>query len=616
MLVARTLELLQNPSRIQKDDIGLLNQEISKYPYIQSLRALLLYATHQYNQEDYKALLSATAAYTTDKKILYQFVNQIDTNLGKVQVVDENYSGNSQTEAGFQEAADAENFTKTEIVDLDHPKAKELVKDEETISFQEVEPLNPEAEVESEDQPKENAQAESDFQEAADAENFTKTEIVDLDHPKAKEQVKDEETISFQEVEPLNPEAEVESEDQTEENSQTESDFKEAVDAENFTKTEIVDLDHPQAKEQVKDEETISFQEVEPLNPEENSEVEQTSETKSEDTLADKNAQVSFHKTDEFIAYIPSASKDAHSKSVVSATSTKADDEMKRLIAEVEAKMKAKKKEKQPSIQKHEEEVSTHADEVNFSEIQHEETPAVSGKQTVEPVEKEKNELKIDSETDDSKIQQTWKPLSLDHNEPDALLSKSQQTDDTKPESEQKEQDTISNEVKNNVQIEAEHDEERPILNVSFFSESVSPISPVENNEVLVKEESAVNSNIPSFITTWQNWLKLDKTESVIHGEVSADEEVKVEQKNKVIETFIETNPKISKLKDDTDFVVKDRSEDIMHLMTETLANLYVDQKLYTKALSAFEALIEKHPEKRAHFEERIQQIKDQKAGK
>ena len=82
------------------------------------------------------------------------------------------------------------------------------------------------------------------------------------------------------------------------------------------------------------------------------------------------------------------------------------------------------------------------------------------------------------------------------------------------------------------------------------------------------------------------------------------------------IETFIEANPKISKLKEESDFVVKDRSENISHLMTETLANLYVDQKLYTKALNAFDVLIEKHPEKKEHFEERIQQIKDQKAGK
>ena len=45
--------------------------------------------------------------------------------------------------------------------------------------------------------------------------------------------------------------------------------------------------------------------------------------------------------------------------------------------------------------------------------------------------------------------------------------------------------------------------------------------------------------------------------------------------------------------------------------MTETLANLYLDQKLYSKAQKAFELLIEKNPEKADNFNEKLLKIKE-----
>ena len=74
--------------------------------------------------------------------------------------------------------------------------------------------------------------------------------------------------------------------------------------------------------------------------------------------------------------------------------------------------------------------------------------------------------------------------------------------------------------------------------------------------------------------------------------------------------------PKISKLKEDSDFVVKEKSDNISHLMTETLANLYLEQRLYSKAIKAFEILIEKHPDKKAYFAEKIDQIKELRQNK
>ncbi|MDN3690819.1 hypothetical protein QWZ06_00290 [Chryseobacterium tructae] len=75
----RVLELIKNPKNIQSEDLGLLKEEIHAFPYIQNIRALHLYGVHLYEKENYQKELSITAAYTTDKKILYQLIN------GKIQ---------------------------------------------------------------------------------------------------------------------------------------------------------------------------------------------------------------------------------------------------------------------------------------------------------------------------------------------------------------------------------------------------------------------------------------------------------------------------------------------------------------------------------------------------
>ena len=73
---ARTLELIQHPETISAEDISLLQKELSKYPFMQSLRTLQLSAVHHFDADNYQKELTKTAAYTTDKKILYQFINR------------------------------------------------------------------------------------------------------------------------------------------------------------------------------------------------------------------------------------------------------------------------------------------------------------------------------------------------------------------------------------------------------------------------------------------------------------------------------------------------------------------------------------------------------------
>ena len=141
--------------------------------------------------------------------------------------------------------------------------------------------------------------------------------------------------------------------------------------------------------------------------------------------------------------------------------------------------------------------------------------------------------------------------------------------------------------------------------NISTTEEAANSEKPEPKAEIEKVSEAAKptsNSNVTSFISTWKSWLKIDRSEIVTPSEQ--------DKKAAIIDKFIENNPKISPIKEDVDFIVKEKSNDISHLMTETLAQLYVEQKLYTKAIQAYKILQEKHPEKTEEFEERIEEIK------
>lgn len=228
---------------------------------------------------------------------------------------------------------------------------------------------------------------------------------------------------------------------------------------------------------------------------------------------------------------------------------------------------------------------------------------------------------------------QAWKPMNFDSNIPDALIgsvktkvvskpSIKEEKDVTANETPKIEETIIVNKEEDSKDKEKNTDEARPIINVSFFSDALSIVSDNSSNETIKKadtsdiitessipsiendrKESVGNSNVNKFINTWQSWLKIDRSEEIV--------KTKEVQKHKAIEQFIENQPKISQLKDEVNFIVKEKKEDISHLMTETFANLYLEQKLYTKAINAFEILIKKHPEKSDYFQSRITDIKD-----
>jgi len=79
------------------------------------------------------------------------------------------------------------------------------------------------------------------------------------------------------------------------------------------------------------------------------------------------------------------------------------------------------------------------------------------------------------------------------------------------------------------------------------------------------------------------------------------------------IESFLRDRPKIVPKRENhtkPPAIIEKSIEEKQMLMTETLANLYVKQKKYDKAIQAFKILSLKYPKKSSYFANRIKELK------
>ncbi|MES2411958.1 MAG: tetratricopeptide repeat protein, partial [Bacteroidota bacterium] len=110
---------------------------------------------------------------------------------------------------------------------------------------------------------------------------------------------------------------------------------------------------------------------------------------------------------------------------------------------------------------------------------------------------------------------------------------------------------------------------------------------------------------------SFQEWLQLSRLKPIVREESKSPFADDKKKKLDLIDRFIENNPKITPIaKDAIVPVIETISEDTSHLMTETLARVYLEQKKYSKAIQAYEILILKYPEKSSFFANRISDIK------
>ncbi|MDH6251453.1 hypothetical protein M2347_001180 [Chryseobacterium sp. H1D6B] len=686
----RVLELLKNPKNIQSEDLNLLKEEISSFPYIQNIRALHLYGVHLFDKENYQKELSTTAAYTTDKKILYQLIN------GKIQqkpkpeeipvkmaeAVKEKVQKEEKPLIEAVKGFNAHNKFASFPLPIKKPEIKHIFAngernrilfegEENFLDEENNETIDIESTLESgtlvtqKAEKIESEEQNPELNKVEAVEEFTPEKIINeekLSSETEKEEVNEASDLSFHETEPYIKEVVVPtdsaSEEKEEQNSEPDnSELNKAEAVEEFTPETIINeekISSETEKRKVDEDADLSFHETEPYiqdaaipadkaaeEKEEQKFIPETELKAEEEILSETDdSELSFHGTESFLPDVKiqaAESETAMNVGISQPNVYKHEDEMRRLIEEVEKKMKANK---DVSSAKKTEEPEILGHDISFAETQHFHVEPPKEIEEEKPAENSTLEDAVVPEEITAAVktntESVWKPMSLESNLPDSLLNKP--VVNIQPEAETPKQEEIipkavekteeAEEKQENIEaleeskvaepeiIEpkaADEKQEEPlVMNVSFFGSDISslPITADKKAEEKTDQPSQVNpldSNVPGFINTWQSWLKIDRTDEI------EEEKVKTVIKNKVIESFIENNPKISQLKDEVNFVVKEKTDDISHLMTETLANLYFEQKLYTKAVNAFNILINKYPDKKEYFEEKIKVIKDMK---
>ena len=157
--------------------------------------------------------------------------------------------------------------------------------------------------------------------------------------------------------------------------------------------------------------------------------------------------------------------------------------------------------------------------------------------------------------------------------------------------------------------IVVEKDEEIAVEEISLEIDKEQVAS--ENKSLEIGKPLEFNKNEKH---SFQEWLQLTKFSPIIRenedkSQIQENEKLK---KIDIIDRFIELNPKISPVKETTSVPlnISKSSEEPTHLMTETLAKVYLEQKKYLKAIQAYEILILKYPEKSSFFANRIKEIK------
>lgn len=599
----RIIDLIKNPETLRVEDLNLLETEIEKFPYMQSLRAIYLLGVHRFYNEHFPKELAKTAAYTTDKRILYNLINKTNENMAvalaaspfpfktefttKTPALQEIKVEETPIHTEEEVVENTDLVVETQSVEISEPVSfvEENTNEEQQTTNNET-PSIPDVPSVEETQYNAPSPEKSEYEQKKLAiDEYIAAEMAKLKSGAATEELsaieKEEnigtaETISetekeeivvkevkAEEISPVEIVVE-EKEVETETESIAIETEEERFSAEELASPSTFNLKKPK-------ETTIDF-----YNRKQTGYVEETPAKPVEENKV-KETTVDFYtkKQAEPVEEAPTPKEDFYSAKTTSESSTEKEER------ETTIDFYARKQTAGSSVEQANNSNEDHSNSYSTSIMDFYSSKKANSDAQEEP-------------KYDSPVNIYQKQVNTEKNEPKEVYKKPIDfySSHTTP---VQEEENISATKENTV--EEKHQEE-----VTISEKQQEPKAEIEPEKVSKEVKPTSNSNVTSFISTWKSWLKIDRSEIVTPSEQ--------DKKAAIIDKFIENNPKISPIKEDVDFIVKEKSNDISHLMTETLAQLYVEQKLYTKAIQAYKILQEKHPEKTEEFEERIEEIK------
>jgi len=160
--------LLDNPQHIRDEHLDGLQGVIEAYPYFQSARALQLKALKNRNSYQYNEALRKTAAYTTDRDILFEYITseefvqnsiseqikQLDPSVKEIEVDVENVTEQVSVEIDRQlkvEMKKAEAILNPDLFERKLSSVESLVEETETPAAEEVLEIDKPLEFEKKD---------------------------------------------------------------------------------------------------------------------------------------------------------------------------------------------------------------------------------------------------------------------------------------------------------------------------------------------------------------------------------------------------------------------------------------------------------------------------------
>lgn len=138
-------------------------------------------------------------------------------------------------------------------------------------------------------------------------------------------------------------------------------------------------------------------------------------------------------------------------------------------------------------------------------------------------------------------------------------------------------------------------------------------ITTTAEEEIILEDASTGSAPIlpdvsPSELT-FSEWLSLSKSSTEKKENPPSEKDIKFQ----LIEEFIEKSPKISPVNKNAEVSLPTKKAETPNeysdLMTETLAQIYTEQKKYDKAIRAYKILSLKYPEKSEFFADKISEI-------
>jgi tetratricopeptide (TPR) repeat protein len=147
------------------------------------------------------------------------------------------------------------------------------------------------------------------------------------------------------------------------------------------------------------------------------------------------------------------------------------------------------------------------------------------------------------------------------------------------------------------------------ILNPNLFERKVEKTEQEKAVEEILEVHQPLNFSKDDK-HSFNEWLKLASAKPIQREEELKKVISPKEEKFKLIDKFLQENPKIDPtIQQSTEDLAKPFTKVNVHLMTETLAKVYVQQKNYKKAIQAYKILILKNPEKSGFFADQIRAI-------